>query len=270
MRPVRELPHALDHLEDIVRALRGRRPAFFLDFDGTLAPIVPHPADATIADEARAAVATIAERFPVAILSGRDLLDLRARVDLDVILAGSHGFEILGPHGLAHRFADADVYLSELDALEAELRHEMSTIDGAIVDRKRYAVALHDRMADEADRPRIAAIAADAARRHPGLRGQEGRRVHEFRPAVDWDKGHALLWLLDALGLSRVDVTALYLGDDTTDEDAFRALRDARIGVGIVIGDRGRASDAHYRVDTPEEAWRLLARVADDLEADAR
>ncbi len=259
-RPIVALPHALEHTDELLGWFGRRQPLFFVDFDGTLSPIVPHPDQARIADDARKAVRSLARRYPVAIMSGRDLPDLEERVGLTgVIYAGSHGFDIAGPDGLRYEFEDAAPYLADLDAIEAALRARTTGIAGAVVDRKRYAVALHDRMVGVDELPVMEAIATDEAKRRPRLALSRGKRVHEFRPALPWDKGRALLWLVDALGLRREAVTAMYVGDDTTDEDAFRALREAGIGVGVVVGDSDRESWAEYRVSRPEEAWRLLA-----------
>src|SRR5437763_1264905 len=90
-----------------------------------------------------------------------------------------------------------------------------------------------------APRPELATLPVEAAvAAVPGLRKGHGKKLFEVRPDLDWDKGQALLWLLDALGLDRPDFLPFYLGDDFTDEDAFRALGDR--GVSILIAEEPR------------------------------
>jgi len=262
------LPRALDHLEAILAQFEGRQPMFFLDFDGTLSPIVDHPEDAAIDPATREAVRRLAERYPIGILSGRDREDVERRVGLDgLVYAGSHGFDVLGPDGLRYEHEEAADYLPELDALEDELRAAVAGIDGALVDRKRFAVAVHDRQVADALRPRVQRAAAAASMQHPRLHTSKGRRVHEFRPDVPWDKGRALLWLIDALGYERAGVAAIYVGDDTTDEDAFLALRGTEAGVAVVVRSDDRETGAQYRLDGTEEVLDLLVRLRARLAA---
>src|SRR5216110_975768 len=87
------IPSALEHVQEIAR--RGDRLAVFLDYDGTLTPIVSHPQDAWLSESMRQTLQSLAARVPVAILSGRDLDDVRGRVYVDgIVYAGSHGFDI--------------------------------------------------------------------------------------------------------------------------------------------------------------------------------
>lgn len=241
---------------------------FFLDFDGTLSPIVDNPEDAAIDAPMREAVRALAERYPVAILSGRDREDVERRVGLDrLIYAGSHGFDVLGPDGLRYEHDEAAEYLPELDAIEDELRTAVAEIGGALVDRKRYAVAVHDRQVSDQLLPQIEQAVLEASERHPRLHASTGRRVYEFRPDVPWDKGRALLWLIDALGYARGEVAAMYVGDDTTDEDAFRVLREMGTGVGVIVKSEDRETRAEYQLDGTGEVLDLLVRLPARLAA---
>src|SRR5438093_12639868 len=94
------IPSALEHVQEI--GGRTGRAAVFLDYDGTLTPIVSQPEDAWLSDSMRQKLRELAARAPVAILSGRDLDDVRRRVNIDAIVyAGRHGFDIAAPHGLS-------------------------------------------------------------------------------------------------------------------------------------------------------------------------
>src|SRR5947208_17168074 len=111
------IPSALEHIQAI--AGRSGRLAVFLDYDGTLTPIVSHPEKALLSDSMRTTLRALVARAPVAILSGRDLYDMRQRVRVDgIVYAVSHGFAIAGPHGLPQQMARA--VLAVLDAAEGE------------------------------------------------------------------------------------------------------------------------------------------------------
>jgi alpha,alpha-trehalase len=258
---IQDLPSALQGLAEIAAALEGRTPAVFLDYDGTLTPIVDRPQDALLPAEARRAVEHLAARCPVAVVSGRDLDDVRTLVGVDgIYYAGSHGFDILAPDGSRHQ--KAREYLPALEAAEAELRPALEAIPGARLERKRFAIALHYREVSGDRTAQVEAAVDRAAAGHPELRKTGGKKVFELRPAVDWDKGKAVRWLLEVLGLDRVDVLPLYIGDDETDEDAFRAIRDR--GLGIVVRGEGdeRPTAARYQLGHPAEVARFLDELA--------
>jgi trehalose-phosphatase len=244
--------------EAILAAARGRDLALFLDYDGTLTPIVDRPEDAVLAEETRAVLRRLAARHAVAIVSGRDLRDVRARVGIDGLhYAGSHGFDIAGPRG-AHAHEAARSAESHLAAAANELERDTARIAGAQVERKRFALAVHFRRARDTDAGAIEAAVDRALARHPGLRKTGGKKIFELRPDVDWDKGRAVLWLLENLGLG--DALPVYIGDDVTDEDAFRAL--AGRGIGIAVQDAPRPTAATHALRDPDEVRALLAGLA--------
>ncbi len=253
------LPSALSRVEALGYWADRRPIAVFLDYDGTLTPIVERPEDALLAPATRAAVETLAARCLVAVVSGRDLDDVRALVGIDTLYyAGSHGFDIEGPDvRRAHPAAEGQV--DELAAAAAALERGLAGIAGAQVERKRFAVAVHDRRVAEAERARVAEAVGAVAAEHPQLRRTGGKRVHELRPGVDWDKGRAIRWLLEALCPGEPPL-ALYLGDDETDEDAFAALRSD--GVPVLVAEAPRATRARYRLSDPDAVRRFLSELA--------
>jgi trehalose-phosphatase len=126
------------------------------------------------------------------------------------------------------------------------------------LERKRFTLAVHYRRARDADVPAVRDAVARAQARHPALRVTSGKKVLELQPDVDWDKGHAVLWLIETLGLQ--DALAVYIGDDVTDEDAFRAL--AHRGVGIAVQEAPQPTAAQYTLRDPDEVRALLAGLA--------
>jgi trehalose 6-phosphate phosphatase len=250
------IPSALEHVQEITRS--GDRLAIFLDYDGTLTPIVNHPGDAWLSESMRQTLGTLAARVPVAILSGRDLNDVRGRVHVDgIVYAGSHGFDIAGPGGLRKELGAA--YLSVLDASETELREALDEIPGAQLERKHFSVAAHYRNVNENDAFRVALAVDAVSTKHRELRRMDGKKVYELLPDIAWDKGRAVLWLLETLGLERRNALPIYIGDDRTDEDAFRALE--KHGVSILVSEQPQVTAATYTLKNPEEVERFLGEL---------
>ena len=249
------IPSALEHVLEITRS--GDRLAVFLDYDGTLTPIVSRPEDAWLSESVRETLRSLAARAPVAILSGRDLDDVRRRVDIDgIVYAGSHGFDISGP---AFRRELGAEYLPGLNAAEQDLREALDEIPGAQLERKRFSVAAHYRNVNANDTAKVQDVVKIVAARHADLRSMNGKKVYELLPDIDWDKGKAVIWLLEALGLERENVRPIYIGDDNTDEDAFRALE--KRGVAILVSDQPQATAARYSLKDSDEVECFLRAV---------
>ena len=256
-RPIRELPSALDAIPEISRRAKRKRLALFLDYDGTLTSIVDRPELATMSQEMRATVKALSDHCTVAIISGRDRRDVEQLVNLDSLFyAGSHGFDIGGPHGWHMQHEPAAQDLPSIDRAEKALREALSGVKGTIIERKKYSVAVHYRLVANEDMKTLEEAVKVVLAHQPELRKMDGKKVYDLQPRIDWDKGKAVLWFLQALDLHKTAVLPLYLGDDITDEDAFRALRD--FGIGIVIGDDARRTIACYALKTPDEVQDFL------------
>ncbi|MEA3640594.1 MAG: trehalose-phosphatase [Lamprobacter sp.] len=157
--------------------------------------------------------------------------------------------------------------LNDLDRAATDLDERLENVDGVRIERKRFAVTVHVRQVSDADLPQVQEAVDQARRRADGLRKTGGKRVVELRPDVDWDKGRAVRWLLSELKLDGPDVLPLYLGDDETDEDAFRALRQMG-GIGILVAEDARPSAADYRLRTPDEVEALLRHLTEIADGD--
>lgn len=259
----RHIPSALDRLRELEAWQNGRRLVLFLDFDGTLAPIVDDPAAARLPNETRSVLRILAERCPVTIVSGRDRADVQSKVDIDGLhYAGNHGFDIMGPDE-QKILPEAEESLDDIRRTERELEERLGEIPGMVIEPKRFSVAVHFRgVADASHVERIVEVVEDLAAR-TGLRQRHGKKVLELEPPVDWDKGRALRWLLQAMDLQHSESFIIYIGDDTTDEDAFAALEGD--GAGIVVADGVCASLADYRLDDPEAVQVFLQALASRL-----
>ena len=237
-----------------------------LDFDGTISEIVPHPADARPVDgatEVLRALASHPDRLQVAIVSGRAISQVQTMLGIDrgIVFSGTHGLEIGGADGVRHFAKGVEHAERDLAKLRSWLNEHAPAQDGFVIEDKQVAIAMHYRMVD----PPIAAERRDALRefvdsKAPALRIMEGNMVDELLPRGVGGKGRAIRMLLDDLG--KPSPWAIYFGDDTTDEDAFRELRDD--GVGVLVG-APRPSWARYRVDNPREVVRMLAGLAHEL-----
>ncbi|HEX9670400.1 MAG TPA: trehalose-phosphatase [Thermoanaerobaculia bacterium] len=256
-------PSALDRWPEIERRLRtGGRPVLFLDYDGTLTPIVARPELAVLEGGVRDLLTRLARRFPLAVLSGRGREDVAALVGLpEIVYAGSHGFDVAGGwpgRELRHEVGEGTP--AEIGAAAVELERALAGFPGVLVEPKRFSVAVHWRLARPEDLAAIEAAVDRVLAAHPALRRAAGKRVWELRPALAWDKGEALRWLLAAWGLDGGRSVPLYVGDDVTDEDAFRVV--AETGVGILVADHPRPTAAAYSLRDPGEVRELLERVA--------
>ncbi|KAJ0412853.1 hypothetical protein ATCC90586_002483 [Pythium insidiosum] len=220
--------NALANFDLLLGDLSRHRLVVFLDYDGTLTPIVNDPAK--------------------------------------LYYAGSHGFDIVGPNGTSIKNQVAVEFVAHLQQVRDALAHQVVEIPGAEVEDNIYSVSLHYRNVDPSRHQQIATIAQNALVLHPQLRCNEGKMVYEFKPKMDWNKGKALVWLLQALGLDEhEDVFTIYIGDDTTDEDAFDVFRTKpnRKGVGIIVTDHSKSTGASFTLHDTQEVYQFLNRLAD-------
>jgi trehalose 6-phosphate phosphatase len=232
-------PHWKDHWHDIAAQLASRRRLLLAcDFDGTLAPIAARPEEAVLPEGMR----TLLEKFAawpgvtLAFVSGRALGDVRTREGPD--------FAWTSPEAIQRR--------SAVGAAVAELRSATAGMSGVLIEDKGLTATVHWRMASEESREALRPLVATAVESHAGLRLGHGKAVWELRPRVSWDKGAALRHLLIRARLERG--SALFLGDDETDESAFRTLAD---GVTVRVGEPA-ATAARYRARDVSDAAGFL------------
>ncbi|MDQ6773916.1 MAG: trehalose-phosphatase [Candidatus Dormibacteraeota bacterium] len=268
MRRGADLPNALAASAGVAARLRGRRPAVFLDYDGTLTPIVDRPEDAVISENMRRTVADLARRCSVCVVSGRDRPVVQELMGIhDLPVAGSHGFDIWSPGAGAIERREGAEQAGLLKEVTARLERETATIEGALVEPKAASVAVHYRLVAPSQQARIGEIVTRLLAEHPSeLKKTPGKMVYEVQPNIEWDKGRAVLYLLTALNLDGPDVIPIYLGDDETDEHAFRALGER--GLRILVSSPADHTPAQgftladYRLDTVEEVERWLDQLA--------
>ena len=136
---------------------------------------------------------------------------------------------------------------------------------GALVESNRYNTAVHYRLVATEDVGHLRELVDKVLLDYPNLRKTEGKMILEMRPAIDWDKGKAALWILDALGLDSSSALSFYIGDDVTDEDAFKALKGR--GIGILVAEAPRKTAATHILRDTEEVRRFLQEMIQVLES---
>lgn len=236
----------------------------FLDYDGTLAPLAAVPEEAVLPPQTKRALLELS-RYPgckIAIVSGRALDDVKRLVGLEnVFYVGDHGFRIRGPEVAF----DVDVPEKAREAirhLASVLRAHLAGFPGIYLQPKDLTLSCHYRLARREDLGKIKNIFEEAVRPFVvdgSIRVFEGKEVFEIRPVVDWDKGKAVLWLLENTAFRDPRPTIpVYIGDDTTDEDAFRAL--AGRGLAIWVGAE-KKYQADYCLKDPFEVLDFLDKI---------
>lgn len=235
-----------------------------LDFDGTLAPIVPHYLDAQLLPEARPVLERLAARSDtdIALISGRSLRDLEQRIGLPgIYYAGNHGLELHGPD-LADVVPGALALQARVQRCRAALEDVLRSLPNVHLEDKQLSLSVHYRMVDDPGQQRqVEEVVERVFQQHcEGLRLTSGKRVREIRPDIDWDKGKALLYIIREIERLRgAQVLPMFVGDDTTDEDGFVALEGR--GAAVLVGDPHAPTAARSYVRSPEEAVMMLEKL---------
>jgi trehalose 6-phosphate phosphatase len=242
----------------------GGRVLLISDYDGTLSPIVREPAKAWLPADVRHNLRALSgcPHVRLAIISGRDLCDLRARVGVtDAIYGGCHGLEVDGPD-MAFSHPDAEAQQESLRMISLALNQRAQSVAGMRVEAKRLGVALHYRDVPD-DQLRQVEVELSRAIQRSGHRLKifHGSKVLEVLPQVAWNKGQCARWIVQSMErLSPQPLMTLYMGDDWTDEQAFEAL--ACQAITIKVGGAAPISRAHYRFPDVGEVQALVAGFA--------
>jgi trehalose 6-phosphate phosphatase len=259
-----ELPSALEKRSQLQTQLQDKAPAIFLDYDGCLTPIVKEPDMAILSDDMRKVLRELADVCKVAVVSGRDRANVERLVQLDnLYFAGSHGFDITGPDGMQSEPGGAKAALPALDAADSLLQEKLAHVPGSLVERKRYAIAVHYRNVADEQVEAVRKAVDEVLEQKPELKKGLGKKVIELKPNLDWHKGKAVLWLMEELGLDKDRYIPVYIGDDITDEDAFAALQEQ--GIGILVGEHDDKTAATYKLESVEEVEVFLKDLTETI-----
>ncbi len=252
---------ALLQLKTVQRRIQRSGCVILLDFDGTLAPIVPHHKDARMPAREKAVLRALSRKFPVAIISGRALPDLKRRVGLSgVSYAGSHGLEtdILHPKHRA-QLPVPPAIKREFEQAKKALSDISRRYPGIRIENKRTSFALHYRMLRKENAARFIREAREALAPHLARRSVRifnDLYTYDIMPNVRVNKGTCARLMMRALGTS--GAVALYIGDGMTDEDAFRALRGH---ITVRVG-RSASSAARYFFRSRRDCATFLREIS--------
>jgi trehalose 6-phosphate phosphatase len=230
------------------------------DLDGTLAPLAEHPDNVRLPEKAKTVLSALTRRpnTTVGILSGRSLIDLKDRVEIPgLILAGNHGLEIEGPD---FHYTNSTALASQdrIATLAAVLNGRLRQIPGAWVENKSLSLSVHTRHVADRDMQRLLdALLFSLSDFLPYIELTAGIMVFEVKPRVDWTKGDAAVWIRNRVDTPRP--VTIFLGDDLTDEDAFRLLPQ---GINVKVG-HGLKTLAPYSVEDSGEVARFLRWVSE-------
>jgi len=247
-------------LSGIESLLKNKLIFLFLDYDGTVIPIRDTPGHAIISSRVKKLLRDLSEipRCKLAIISGRSLENISRVVGLkNIIYAGNHGLEIKGP-GIKFKSPVTEKHKTVLKQINHNLHKKLTPIKGALIENKGMSLTVHYRLVDPEQIPLVKTVFRQITASHlkrKEIRVRPGKMVLEAIPPVDWNKGKAVQWLLKKGGHSTFPV---YIGDDITDEDAFKLLKNS--GLTIFVG-KTKKSNAAYFVKTIPEVLQFLRLI---------
>lgn len=262
------MQYLFDVWNKVSRRLKSANHILLLcDFDGTLTPIVDKPEMVLLATDTRKLIWTLARnrRFTLGIISGRALSDLKEKVDVSgVVYSGNHGLEI---EGFGTNFLEpiAEEVRPLFQILSQVLNMTLRGIKGVFVENKGLTLSVHYRSVSEPEEKKVIE-AFDKVTNPLQVTGRikitKGKKVYEIRPPSNWDKGKAVAWLINRLKDAKDKARALpvYLGDDLTDEDAFKVV-EGYGGISIYVGSEVVESNARYYLKSPEEVTEFLRMI---------
>lgn len=251
-----------DKWKELKERLNNKTIILFLDFDGTLTSIVDTPDKAVISSEAKELLEKLSKKqnYKLVIISGRSLNDLKEKIGLKgIIYVGNHGLEIEGPKiKFESRFpSDFKICISEIKlALESKL----SGIKGILIEDKELTISLHYRMVNDSDLKLVERVFNEVVQPYVIKNKVKiclGKKFFEIRPPVIWDKGKITVWLLarEKFIIGEGEIEPIYIGDDITDEDAFKVLKNREFT--IFVGEP-KDSKAKYYLKNPDEVLEFL------------
>nr|XP_043612994.1 probable trehalose-phosphate phosphatase C [Erigeron canadensis] len=280
---LREHPSALSAFNQMINVAKGKQIVVFLDYDGTLSPIVSDPENAFMSDQMRAAVRDVSNCFPTAIISGRSRQKVLDFVKLNTVYySGSHGMDTIGPAVKTNSydksyqqrsfdnqgnefivFQPAQDFLPAVRKILDEVTEKTQKIQGVAIEDNRFCLSVHYRHVKDDDYETLEEEVMLILANHPGFHMTRGKKVMEIRPSIKWNKGDALKYLLEALGFHKSgDVFPIYIGDDQTDEDAFKVLRERGEGYPIIVSSTPRDTTASHSLRSPSEVQSFLDRLS--------
>jgi len=260
------MQHLLSVWNELLATIKECPVMLFLDYDGTLTPIVRHPSFAKLSLTGKKLLRSLVrtEGIKTVIVSGRSLADMKDRMDIPgLIYVGNHGLEFEGPQiRYVHPMARASKKL--LRQLAKKLAQSLKFFPKVFVENKALTLSVHYRQLSPSKVKKAKKVFLKTLRpylRYAQIVFTRGKKVWEVRPPTRWNKGRIVLWLLARMvAHTATKFVPIYIGDDRTDEDAFKAIR--RRGIGIKVTQKGNeVSHAGYYLRSTGEVFDFLRRL---------
>ncbi|KAA0197795.1 trehalose 6-phosphate synthase [Hyalella azteca] len=255
LRPVSEEDFD-QYLSDCIN--EHSRIALLLDYDGTLAPIAPHPDIAHLPEETKQVLQRLAHLpdVSIAVISGRSLENVKKMVDIEgITYAGNHGFEILHPDNSLFNHPVPAEYIEKLEKLKEKLGELCAS--GAYVEDKGPCVSFHFRKVEASLRPALIKQALDVFK-EVDIEATQALMSLEAQPPVTWDSGRAAIHILRSmLGLEWCEASIIFAGDDETDENAIEALEGMAVTFRVTDVQNVKTS-ANYRLANTDAVLTML------------
>ncbi|WP_347251382.1 trehalose-phosphatase [Legionella sp.] len=251
---------ALYSLPIISSALTQQREVvIFLDYDGTLTPIVDRPQDAHLSPEMKKSLIELCKNYLTLVISGRQLENLKEKIGIaDLYYAGNHGYEFDGPQYLGFPFEMGQEYLEDIQSFFEKTDAILKDIRGCIIENKKFTLSVHYRLVNENQHQFISSSIDLLLQDHPKLSRHEGKKVIEIRPKISWNKGIASLNFLKWIKKDNANVIPIYIGDDVTDEDAFQLFN--LNGITVKVGANTN-THARYFLESPNQVKFFLDQL---------
>jgi len=242
----------------LVRQLSGKHLLLLLDYDGTLTPIKNTPEQAFMSERVKVLLRKLSYRphTTIGIVSGRDFNDLKKKIGLkNLIYASNHGFKIQG-RGMRFETKVPALTLKELNAFCMDIARKIHNIKGALVEKKRFSFVLHYRLVNAKDLVQLKELFYKSFKGYKdhGFRLKAGKKIIEVLPPIAWNKGEAVRYILRKIP-KHDKVTTIYIGDDKTDEDAYKVLSGKNITVKV---GKDSVSCAKYYLSAPDKVYEFL------------
>ncbi|MFH1868003.1 MAG: trehalose-phosphatase [Candidatus Omnitrophota bacterium] len=229
------------------RIRKARRILLLLDYDGTLTPIVRRPDKALLSPKTKTVLKNLIKNkcIILSVVTGRSIKKIKALVGLsNIYYAGNHGLEI-GFGKSSSVIPEARKSLSLVKKLSAILKKELWAVKNAEIEDKGVTISVHYRRVSSRQIPQLKKIVSEITQSY--VKSKKiivggGKKIIEIRPPVKWDKGKYCLYLLKKFK----GALPVYIGDDITDEDAFKALK--KKGITIFVRGEKKTSCAQYYV----------------------
>lgn len=254
------MPNYLFH-SNWLELIKDKNILLFFDFDGTLVPIRKNPDDCYLSDNLRNSLNELKDKIKIGIISGRDLEDLKKRISLEgIYYGGIHGLQIEGLD-VKYTHPDAQKLKPYIDEVYVKVKNLSEEFEGALVEKKSFSFTLHYRQVDSKLRKELKRLFFEVSSSfiEKGLKILSGKMVFEVLPAIEWDKGKAVSFIMKSFNKK---FSPIFIGDDLTDETVFNEIKDK--GITVKIGF-SKNTMAKYFLRNQTEVYKFIKTIKEVL-----